>query len=108
MKGLFAFSRLLALIYSFIILALGFFFLTRDQFVMRTIRGEVPMDFYVRFGAFWFISFVLALLFFFFHLLFNKYYYTDAELTQSTMIGKMAFVVGTGAAAIAVIVFVSL
>ncbi|WP_439879852.1 hypothetical protein ACSX1A_11805 [Pontibacter sp. MBLB2868] len=72
---------------------------------MRSINGGLPLDFMLRFGIFWFLSFVLALLFFLFHLHLNKYYFSDSDILQSSRLGKMAFTVSVGAAIIGGILY---
>lgn len=108
MRRIHSCHKLLFFVYSCALLALGSYFLVRDKVIMRSHYGDLPIDFIVRFGMFWFISFVLALLFFMLHIYLNKYYFSDSEILQSSKVGKLAFTLGTGAAVAAVLLYVSL
>ena len=101
--------KTLIIIYVCLLLLLGSYLLLNARFLMNhNTRSELPLDFLLRFGIFWFISFVLALLFFVFHIRMHQYTLSDTEIAQSAKVGTYAFIAGVCMATLSGVVFYTL
>jgi hypothetical protein len=67
--------------------------------------SELPLDFLLRFGVFWFMSFILAFLFFAVHIRLHKYNLSEIEIAQSVKVGTYTFIAGLGAATLSGMLF---
>lgn len=92
--------------YVCLLLLLGSYLLLNSRFLMNhNTPSELPLDFLLRFSIFWFVSFVLALLFFVVHIRTNQYMFSEAELAQSAKVGIFTFVAGVCLATLSGIMF---
>ncbi len=92
--------------YICMISLLGSYLLLNSQFLMNhNTPSELPLDFLLRFGIFWFVSFVLAFFFFAVHLRLHKYKLSDLEVAQSVKVGTYTFIAGISAATLSGIFF---
>ncbi|WP_299820810.1 hypothetical protein [uncultured Pontibacter sp.] len=73
-----------------------------------TSAGLLPLSFLIRFSIFWFISFVLALLFFVMHIRLHNCSFSDAEIAQSARVGTFTFITGVCMATASGILFYTL
>ncbi|GAB3204236.1 hypothetical protein ABID22_002998 [Pontibacter aydingkolensis] len=102
-------SKMLITAYVCLLLLLGSFLLLNGRFLMNhNTPSELPLDFLLRFGIFWFVSFVLALLFFVFHIRMHQYAFSEAEIAQSTKVGTFTFVAGVSMATLTGVLFYTL
>lgn len=101
--------KALILIYICLLLLLGSYLLLSSNFLMNhNTPSKLPLDFLLRFGIFWFISFVLALLFFVIHIRMHQYTLTSTEIIQSNRVGTYTFICGVGMAVISGLLFYTL
>ena len=85
--------------YICLLLLLGSYLLLNGRFLMNhNTPSELPLDFLLRFGIFWFVSFVLALVFFVVHIRMHQYTLSDVEISQSAKVGTFTFIAGVCAA----------
>lgn len=95
--------------YVCLLLLLGSYLLLSGRFLLNhNTPSELPLDFLLRFGIFWFISFVLAMLFFVVHIRMHQYTLSDAEIAQSAKVGTFAFVAGVFMATLSGVLFYTL
>ncbi|MEJ8802236.1 hypothetical protein [Pontibacter sp. H249] len=101
--------KTLITIYIGLVTLLGFYLLLNSKFLMSyTSVSELPLAFLLRFGIFWFVSFVLALVFFVAHIHMHQYTLSDAEIAQSAKVGTFAFIGGVCVAALSGILIITL
>lgn len=92
-------------IYCCALVVLGAYLLLSSPFLFNyNTPSKLPLDFLLRFGIFWFVSFVLALVFFLAHLKANEYAFSAAEVAQSSRIGAALFMAGVSVALVSGVV----
>ncbi|WP_187261973.1 hypothetical protein [Pontibacter beigongshangensis] len=80
--------------YAVVLLLLAAGFLMRDQGIHR-LQSTVPVYFLLRFCTFWFISFILAVIFYLANLNLNYLGTTETEKKYSLQVGFLALGAGT-------------
>jgi hypothetical protein len=95
------YSFCLLLLHAALLLFLGFYFLAREEHLLFSMRQQLPLQFMLRFSAFWFISFVFTLLVFLLHIQHFQVQIPEVERSLAVQVGKYAFSLGAGAAVIA-------
>lgn len=80
--------------YTAILIALAVSFLIADQSLLLRMHYDLPLMFMVRFSAFWFLSFVLALSIFLYHLDANYINIPTSDKLYALRLGKLALWIG--------------
>lgn len=80
--------------YTAILVALAVSFLVSDQSLLYRMHYDLPLMFMVRFSAFWFLSFVLALSIFMYHLNANYINIPVSDKLYALRLGKLALWLG--------------
>lgn len=88
--------------YTAVLIALAVSFLIADQSLLYRMHYELPLMFMVRFSAFWFLSFVLALSIFLYHLDANYINIPTSDKLYALRLGKLALWVGIAGGVLAV------
>ena len=75
--------------YGSLLLIIAFFFLMRDNSVHK-LQHALPLSFIFRFCTFWFISLVLAVVFFMVNLNINHYTSSESDKIKARRVGLLA------------------
>ncbi|MHA6249905.1 hypothetical protein ACXYMU_18360 [Pontibacter sp. CAU 1760] len=94
------FSFSLLLLHCAILLFLSFYFLGREDYLLQYMHYKLPLHFLLRFGVFWFISFVFTLLVYLSYVRRYQLQMPVAERSFALLTGKYAFSFGAVAAAL--------
>lgn len=101
--------RALITVYVCLLLLMGSYLFLSGNFLMNhNTPSKLPLDFLLRFGIFWFVSFVLALLFFAIHIRMHQYMLSSAEVAQSAKVGTFTFIGGVSMAILSGLLFYTL
>ncbi|MCJ8164658.1 hypothetical protein MKJ04_07355 [Pontibacter sp. E15-1] len=87
------YSLCLLMLHAALLMFLSFYFLAREEYLMHTMRHRLPLQFLIRFGAFWFVSLLFTLSFFMFY---THRYKVQLPLARyyTVFTGRLAFGAG--------------
>lgn len=92
------YSFCLLLLHAALLLFLSFYFLVREDYLLHFLQQKLPLQFLLRFCAFWFVSFVFTLSVFLFYVQRYQLQIPAVERSYALLAGKYAFSIGAGAA----------
>lgn len=87
-------------LYGSLLLAAAAYFFTPDPKLLQQLSYRLPLKFMLQLSTFWFGSFVLAILFFLFHLKRLSFFISDAEQNYALRMGRRLFGMGATVAAL--------
>lgn len=94
------YSFCLLMLYAALLLFLSFCFLAREDYLLNFLQQKLPLQFLLRFCAFWFVSFVFTLSVFLLYVQRYQLRIPAVERSYAIQAGKYAFSIGAGAAVI--------
>ncbi|MEJ8755975.1 hypothetical protein WG947_03125 [Pontibacter sp. H259] len=96
MRKLLESNRLLLCVYACLLLSLASFFIFREQRLSYLTDHKLPFLFLVRFGAFWFVSFMLAIVFYLAYLSYQPMLLKKPDKVLARRLGFYTFWLGIG------------
>lgn len=90
MKSMHLRTVILFLGYGMLLHLLASFFLVKQTAILQQTSEQLPLEFVARFGAFWFISFILALIIFSLYLRYKRVTITLSQKSHIKRLSKTA------------------
>ena len=94
------YSFCLLMLHAALLLFLSFYFLVREDYLLQFLQQELPLQFLLRFCAFWFASFVFTFSVFLVYVHRYQLQMPAVERSYALQAGRFAFSIGSGAAAL--------
>jgi len=92
------YSFCLLMLHAALLLFLSYNFLTREDHLLYYLQQKLPLQFLLRFCAFWFVSFIFTLTVFLVYVQRYQLQIPAVERSYAILAGKYAFSFGAGAA----------
>ncbi|MBC5772540.1 hypothetical protein H8S95_00560 [Pontibacter sp. KCTC 32443] len=96
MRKLLESNRLILVLYGCLLVSLASFFIIREQDILHQIHHELPLMFLVRFGVFWFVSLMIAIVLYLVHLSYYHLFLKSPDRTLARRVGYLTFWLGVG------------
>ena len=89
-------NRLLLIVYACLLLCLASYFVTREPRILYQPESKLPLLFLIRFGVFWFVSFMIAVILYFARLSYQNIILKEPDKTLARRLGYYMFWLGVG------------